>query len=576
MSGNLLDEMLSSVSDDSKKNISEQFKNAENTIKRLNHSASLSRVNDLKTRVQENDIDALLELGELYLRGEVIEKDEDEAYKLLLQAAKAGSTAGQAFVAYCMNQGIGTKIDTKTSVMMLASLCKTDNAVAYALMGEIYLKNEDYKKATSCLKRSRDLHCTARTVYNLGVALYKQDAFEDAIYNFEVANKMDSCFGVFEIALCTFYGKGTEKNVKKAVELFELAIKNNDTVGQANAYIGQIYLEGDGVEFNEEIAERHIRAAMKDKESLQKAQSLMLELFTKQGERKDPENTAAIEETILERKRRYILKDIKSKKQYIGYIAVIAIVCVCSLFIFWPKLFSLNRENTNKDIVNNTHSESKKAYSNRDEFLSIIYDIYKVENEKIANCFANALVSLSENSLPVGVSKSEMEVKFNRYAVCDVDGDKKEELILVYDDADSLYMSEYICVYDENNSRVKVIFKGIPYITVYKDGTLKSEITANQPLSDDIRPYQIYKVEPGKGNYKLEYYIEGWDKKEYQKDSKGNEFPVAEDVDNDGFVYVVYDSSYNKVVMDNNDFKEFIDEKIDEEQRVDIIYSDIR
>ena len=82
-----------------------------------------------------------------------------------------------------------------------------------------------------------------------------------------------------------------------------------------------------------------------------------------------------------------------------------------------------------------------------------------------------------------------------RYAVQDIDGDGREELLLSFPDAETIAgMTYYIYDYSRTTGKLYCQISGYPDFTIYDNGYLKGEMSHNHGRSslDDFWPYQLY------------------------------------------------------------------------------------
>lgn len=530
------------------KQIREQVAYAEKILKRLDKTASLKSVNELREKANGGDIEAMVELGKIYLYADKPIKSEKRAYELFAKAAEKSDMVGQAYAAYCIYFGMGTLQDKGIAMKILASLCVTECATAYELLGTIYLQESEYVKAASCFKRECAISKSANSVYYYAMSLYAQRQYEDAVKWFKRANEMDTKLGGYELAICTLEGFGIEKNIEVAIELLKRAIDNGDHVGSCNIQLAKIYLNGDTVKADLNLAEKYIQDASDSGADKDKVMNLMRESLRK----KNADDT-------VKRKRNIFL----------CVLVTILVLVVFVMVVAWSE----KEQDRKSSKTQTTEIPQKNTDTAEKQFLSQIYNTYRVEDDKLADNFASALGNISVGQTPLGVI-GDFNPKFNRYAVYDVDGDGKEELILVYDNPDALYMSEYICGFDESNSRLYVEYKGVPYLDLYANGVAVYD-TISKNTGHSVS-YEIYKFDDNTKEYSFNGYVEDWDRSVSQTDKDGNDFPTDVDNDGDGKIFVIYDKKYNSRYVDEAEYEQFQNELHNGNQSMNIIFSDIK
>lgn len=141
-----------------------------------------------------------------------------------------------------------------------------------------------------------------------------------------------------------------------------------------------------------------------------------------------------------------------------------------------------------------------------------------------------------------------------RYAVQDIDGDGREELLLSFPDAETIAgMTYYIYDYDRTTGKLYCQISGYPDFTIYDNGYLKGEMSHNHGRSnlDNFWPYQLYIYNSETDYYESIASVDAWQEQRYPEDEPDSEFPKEEDVNGDGVVY--YDGSGD--FMDNEEYK---------------------
>ena len=150
-----------------------------------------------------------------------------------------------------------------------------------------------------------------------------------------------------------------------------------------------------------------------------------------------------------------------------------------------------------------------------------------------------------------------------RYAVQDIDGDRREEFLLSFPDAETIAgMTYYIYDYDITTRRLYVQNSGYPNFTIYDNGYIKQEMSHNHGRSnlDDFWPYFLYYYNPEEDLYEYIASIDAWQEQRYAEDEPDPEFPKKKDLNGDGVVY--YDDmvqSYENPehVMDNEEYEKW-------------------
>lgn len=135
---------------------------------------------------------------------------------------------------------------------------------------------------------------------------------------------------------------------------------------------------------------------------------------------------------------------------------------------------------------------------------------------------------------------SEPDFSYGEFAVCDIDSDGAEELLIYYSDATMVGMIFYIFEYDTDTDSFHEEFAAFPAVVFYENGYIKAEISHNQGLAGNFWPYSILKYDSNTDTYLSVAYIDAWDEKTFPTDFNGNAFPAEADTSNSGFVYYIY------------------------------------
>ncbi|MDD5908611.1 MAG: M56 family metallopeptidase [Clostridia bacterium] len=120
----------------------------------------------------------------------------------------------------------------------------------------------------------------------------------------------------------------------------------------------------------------------------------------------------------------------------------------------------------------------------------------------------------------------------NHFAVTDIDGDGKEELLLSWTNA-SMAGHSFV-IFGCRQGAVYTQFSGFPSLRFYDNAAIEEDWSHNQGWSGRFWPHYAYRYNPQSDLYEQVGFVEGWDK---QVVSEG--FPDDIDADGDGLVYDV-------------------------------------
>ena len=149
---------------------------------------------------------------------------------------------------------------------------------------------------------------------------------------------------------------------------------------------------------------------------------------------------------------------------------------------------------------------------------------------------------VEEDVFPVSNYETDGPVYDQSYAILDIDGDGKEELIINYSGASSMAgMVYYVYDYNRTTGDVYIECAGWPDVDFLDNGYVKEEASHNHGRSclDDFWPYHLLKYNPEKDVYESIAHVDAWQKELYPEG-----FPVDADKDGDGIVYYTAPASY--------------------------------
>lgn len=153
----------------------------------------------------------------------------------------------------------------------------------------------------------------------------------------------------------------------------------------------------------------------------------------------------------------------------------------------------------------------------------------------------------------------------NHYAVTDIDGDGREELLIDFSNADYMAgMVLYIYDYDQETKEAYIEFSGFPSIEIYDNGYLKEDLSHNHGRSvlEDFWPYFLSKYNAEEDQYERIACMDAWQKQIYEDEDPDPEFPDEKDLDGDGIVYYDYSDDYSEpeMVMDRAEYEQWCEQ----------------
>lgn len=163
-----------------------------------------------------------------YNNGQGVEKDYQKSFKLYKKAADFGYNMAECEVGHALSGGLGCETNLKEAFEYYELALLHGNLYAYQYVANCYMQGK-------------------------GVEVDEKKAFELNLKGAEKGMIIPMC----NVGWAYENGRGVEKNYAKAIEWFK---KADD--GYSNRHIGNMYLEGRGVEVNRDIAKVYLQKAV--------------------------------------------------------------------------------------------------------------------------------------------------------------------------------------------------------------------------------------------------------------------------------------------------------------------------
>lgn len=167
------------------------------------------------------------------------------------------------------------------------------------------------------------------------------------------------------------------------------------------------------------------------------------------------------------------------------------------------------------------------------------------ENWVARTLYAQVLTTLlDENLLPgeindpggyIGTVAEREAMAENQFAVCDVDGDGREELVIQYLTANMVAGMQALLYDTDENGGLRLQFSEFPNLTFYDNGAIQAGWSHNQGLAGDFWPYTLYLYDPESDLYRDVGSVDAW-----SRDFQPQNYPADTDTSGTGFVYYVY------------------------------------
>lgn len=177
-----------------------------------------------------------------------------------------------------------------------------------------------------------------------------------------------------------------------------------------------------------------------------------------------------------------------------------------------------------------------------------------------------------EGILPDGTTVSESydfaTMDGNSFALCDVTGDGREELIVAFTASYAAEMILMVC--GGRDGEVAVLLREFPSVKFYPGGIARADFARNYSMADDPWPYHLYRFDGDV--FQQEVYVEGWDVSQGTEDGAGVPFPKDADLDRNGYVYIFYREDQDPQYLDDGEYDSWIAEQAGGTEPLPVIY----
>ena len=196
---------------------------------------------------EKGEIAAMLELGHLYWDGNLVERDQEVAYKWYLKAAVAGDALGQWNVG-CMNeQGIGTPVNLAEAEKWFLSAAEegyngADKAYERIRRRRMLETSSAPKKPREEKRRASDE--TIRENVRLAKEAFARNDYASA-HKYALNADHEDHDIQFILGRCYHLGFGVEKNGEEAVKWLTRSAASGNA--EAQAELAAMYHDGDAV-----------------------------------------------------------------------------------------------------------------------------------------------------------------------------------------------------------------------------------------------------------------------------------------------------------------------------------------
>lgn len=162
----------------------------------------------------------------------------------------------------------------------------------------------------------------------------------------------------------------------------------------------------------------------------------------------------------------------------------------------------------------------------------------------------------------------------NKFAVCDVDGDGSEELLICWSNTLTMAgMVEYVL--DSDGDQCYTELTEYPSIYYYDNGSVEADWSHNQGLAGRVWPKNFYRYNAEKDAYESFGSMDAWDRSMLE-----DGFPDEIDADGDGLVYYLLPADWKgdyekKVTVDGPEYEAWRAECLGEASLIQPVYQEL-
>ena len=133
------------------------------------------------------------------------------------------------------------------------------------------------------------------------------------------------------------------------------------------------------------------------------------------------------------------------------------------------------------------------------------------------------------------------------FAVCDVDVDGEQELIIRH--ADTYMAGQYTAVYRYDAERGELVSEGggTASCRFYSNGTMQDDLSHNQGYSRHFWPFIVYEYDSGTKGYEKINLVDAWELEYMKEAGLEEEYPAEADKEGAGFVYYFWEDKTTKM-----------------------------
>lgn len=192
-------------------------------------------------------------------------------------------------------------------------------------------------------------------------------------------------------------------------------------------------------------------------------------------------------------------------------------------------------------------------------------------NEVRYKVYQAALLTLIDNCIFPDGSEADSD-EGSKFAIQDIDGDNREELLISYQAATMAGMQLGIYDYDETTGSIYKELTEFPFAVFYDNNLIAVEASHNHGKSfiDNFWPYNLYQYDEKADKYQILASVDAWQKEYFEED-----FPIEVDSDQNGIIYYFKDDAGKVTYLDDTDYQAWRNGYLEKAEIMSIVWNDL-
>ena len=210
-----------------------------------------------KKASDQGHVKAMVNVGYCYANGRGVEKNPELAVEYYQKAVANGNTVALFNLAVCYKEGFGVEKDLGKAVDLFKKSSELDHSLSYTYLAKCYEEmGRDEEVIIDCYENAYAQGSYKACYYLSLIYLEKQDYLRQIEWLIKGQNDVDC---LRELGILCYVGEIAQLDYRKAFECFYKAGEQGDVT--STYYLGLSYMNGHGVEADEELAKRYLEIA---------------------------------------------------------------------------------------------------------------------------------------------------------------------------------------------------------------------------------------------------------------------------------------------------------------------------